>query len=336
MRNSHDAELHQDGDGTSLHRRTSALEEIPTLVPPLGFPGMPLRRRSTASYSSVRFSDGPERGQAVVEDDDDLEALTKSASAISGAGGASHARQRRESQDNVFELPVIQRPRAAKPGLPSTIREVPSNLPTPSSTRPPSPTTPSNRILEEPKDYFGSDGTLVASSPQTPPSDAEYETGVGHAYPDVGIIKSWRGALVLLCTCGAQLMDNVFMTSVNIALSAIQKDFGVTSSDLQWLISAYTLTFGSFLLLASVLSDRYGRKLIFCSGMGLLSVWTLADGFAPNFISLAIFRALQGVGAAMTVPSAVGMISNYICTLWRKIARLPSPSSARLVRSAFA
>lgn len=333
MRNSHDTDVLRpshshpdgDGDGASLHRRTSALEEAPTLVPPLGLPGMPIRRRSTASRHSVRFSEHARRGShssAVVVDDDDLDALTRSASAISGAGGSSSIRQRRESQDNVFELPMIQRPRAAKPGLPSTIREVPSNLPTPASTRPPSPSTPSmsNRLLEH-KDYFGSVvRTPAPSSPASPVSDAEYETGAGHAYPEIGVIRSWRGAMILLCTCGAQLMDNVFMTSVNIALPAIQKDFGVSSSDLQWLISAYTLTFGGFLLLAGVLSDRYGRRLVFCAGMALLSLWTLADGFAPNFISLSIFRALQGIGAAMTVPSAVGLISNYFCAQDRTLA----------------
>lgn len=313
MRNSNDYDArasHDGGDGASLQRRTSALEEAPGLVPPSGFPGLPLRRRSTASRHSVRFADDHPRNSQAVFDEDDLEALARSASAISGAGGAEHLRQRRESQDNVFELPVIQRPRAAKPGLPSTIREVPSNLPTPSSTRPPSPSTPGPRSAEA-KEYFGFDRTPAPSSPQTPQSEAEYETGAGHAYPDVGVIKSWRGALVLFCTCGAQLMDNVFMTSINIALPAIQKDFGVSGADLQWLISAYTLTFGGFLLLAGVLSDRYGRKLIFCAGMAKLSLWTIANGFAPNFISIAIFRALQGIGAAMTVPSAVGMISNY-------------------------
>ncbi|KAH8766100.1 major facilitator superfamily transporter [Diaporthe sp. PMI_573] len=252
------------GDGASLGRRTSALEEVPTLVPPPGFPGLPVRRRSTASRQSVTFSEDVRRHSHAVEDDDDdpeaLEALTQSASAIS----RQVSRTRRESADNVFELPMIQRPRAAKPGLPSTIRE--------------------------------------------------------QAYPDIGVIRSWRGAMILCCTCGAQLMDNVFMTGVNIALPAIQKDFGVGSSDLQWLISAYTLTFGGFLLLSGVLSDRYGRKMIFCSGMAALSVWTLADGFAPNFISLAIFRALQGIGAAMTVPSAVGIISNYFVSSDRTLA----------------
>lgn len=321
MRDSSDtgARASQDGDGASLHRRTSALEEAPTLVPPMGFPGMPIRRRSTASRHSVRFSgEHGRRNSQAIADEDDLEALARSASAISGAGGAGAIRQRRESQDNVFELPVIQRPRAAKAGMPSTIREVPSNLPTPSSTRPPSPATPGGRILES-KDYFGV-GSPGPSSPQTPQSDAQYENGVGHAYPEIGVIKSWRGAMLLLCTCGAQLMDNVFMTSVNIALPAIQKEFGTSNADLQWLISAYTLSFGGFLLLAGVLSDRYGRKLIFCLGMALLSIWTLADGFAPSFISLAIFRALQGIGAAMTVPSAVGIISNYFIASDRTLA----------------
>lgn len=79
---------------------------------------------------------------------------------------------------------------------------------------------------------------------------------VATTYPDVGTVKSLRGALILLTTCGSQLLDNVFMTGVNISLPAIQKEFNVPSGDLQWLISAYTLTFGGFLLLAGVLSDR--------------------------------------------------------------------------------
>lgn len=55
--------------------------------------------------------------------------------------------------------------------------------------------------------------------------------------------------------------------------------------------------------------------MILCAGLGLLSMWacgSIAVGFAPRFISLAIFRALQGIDTAMTVPSAVGFISNYI------------------------
>ncbi|KAI0154025.1 major facilitator superfamily transporter [Pestalotiopsis sp. NC0098] len=290
----HQVRASQDGFGEPLGRRTSALEEAPTLAPPAGFPGMPIttRRRSTASRMTQ--DEGGQLG--------DLDALVRSASAIS--------RQRsHEAHDHVFELPQIQRPRAAKPGPASTIREVPSTLNTPISTRPPSPAS-----------------ELPSSAPFSPGPDsglatpAEYETGVHRAYPDVGVIKSWRGAMILLCTCGAQLMDNVFMTGVNIALPSIQKDFDVGTGDLQWLISAYTLTFGGFLLLAGVLADRFGRRLIFCIGMGFLSIWTLADGLATSFIQLAIFRAVQGIGAAMTVPSAVGIISNYFVASDRTLA----------------
>ncbi|KAM0548048.1 hypothetical protein ACHAPJ_010106 [Fusarium lateritium] len=282
---SHDNAIYEDGE--PLGRRTSALEEVPTLVPPAGFPGMPVtRRRSTASHATAADDAQPE----------DLASLVRTASAIS----RYQSRDRRESQDHVFELPNIQRPRAVKPGPESTIREVPSTLTTPVTTRPSSP-------------VFGgspSDSELP-SGMQTP---AEHEIGVGQMYPDVGTIKSMRGAMILLCTCGAQLMDNVFMTGVNIALPAIQKEFDVPNGDLQWLISAYTLTFGGFLLLSGVLADRYGRRLAFCAGMLVLSIWTLANAVATSFIQVAIFRALQGVGAAVTVPSAVGIISNYFVT----------------------
>lgn len=74
--------------------------------------------------------------------------------------------------------------------------------------------------------------------------------------PEIGRLGSWRGALILLVTSGSQFLDNVFMTSSNIALSSIQEEFRVSSTELQWMISAYTLTFGGFLLLAGVLSDR--------------------------------------------------------------------------------
>ncbi|KAF4314024.1 Sugar transporter conserved site [Botryosphaeria dothidea] len=295
MHHDHEIRMSQDDHGEPLTRRTSALEEVPTLVPPTGLPGIPIRRTSTTSR--VTFEDERPEG---------LEALARSASAISG----HHSQYRRESQDSVFELPSIQRPKPAKPGPFSTIREVPSQLNTPSSTRPPSPV--SNKVeISRPPSPGSSSGT------RTP---AEYENGVGQAYPDIGTIASWRGAMILLCTCGAQLMDNVFMTGVNIALPAIQKNFDVDGGDLQWLISAYTLTFGGFLLLSGVLADRFGRKLIFCIGMATLSVWTLADGLATSFIQLAIFRAIQGIGAAMTVPSAVGIISNYFVAKDRTLA----------------
>jgi len=62
---------------------------------------------------------------------------------------------------------------------------------------------------------------------------------------------------------------------------------------------------------------RYGRKTILCAGLAWLSLWTLVIGFGTSFIQLAIFRGLQGMGAAMTVPSAIGIISSYFTGLDR-------------------
>ncbi|RDH36459.1 MFS general substrate transporter [Aspergillus welwitschiae] len=88
-------------------------------------------------------------------------------------------------------------------------------------------------------------------------------------------------------------MDNVFNAAVSIALPTNQQEFNVTSSNLQWVISAYTLTF------------------VLCTGLLWLSIWTIAVGVGETFNQLAIFRAFQGIGAAMTVPSSLGIIGSY-------------------------
>ncbi|KAI9648357.1 hypothetical protein NHQ30_002990 [Ciborinia camelliae] len=257
---------------------------------------------------------------------EDLESLTRTASAISGHQDAyleSHGEVLREGERDIQHT-TISFPKAAKPGPITTIRELPSELNTPYATRPPSPSSVANTPGPHPR--RNGHGTEAGTGASTPREYFELQMEESSrnlaeiSYPDIGSVKSFRGALILLTTCGAQLMDNVFMTGVNISLPAIQKEFGAKASDLQWLISAYTLTFGGFLLLAGVLSDRFGRKLIFCIGMLWISLWTIANGFATSFIQLAIFRALQGIGAAMTVPSAVGIISSYFVAKDRTIA----------------
>ncbi|GHJ84404.1 hypothetical protein NliqN6_0806 [Naganishia liquefaciens] len=103
----------------------------------------------------------------------------------------------------------------------------------------------------------------------------------------------------------------VSLTSVNIALPQMQKELNIAAGNLQWLVSAYTLAFGGFLLLAGVVADRFGKRLTFCSGMVWLTIWSLAVSFAQDEISAIVFRALQGLGAAATVPSAIGVICTY-------------------------
>lgn len=154
---------------------------------------------------------------------------------------------------------------------------------------------------------------------------------------DTGTLSQLRSKIILAVICVAQLLDNVSMTSVNMALPAVSKELNIAQADQQWLVSAYTLspssltapnpvqhadltwspllvfslTFGGFLLLAGVLSDRYGKKLVFLSGLAWLSIWVCICGGAQSMIQLVIFRALQGLGAAATVPSAVGILTSY-------------------------
>ena len=73
----------------------------------------------------------------------------------------------------------------------------------------------------------------------------------------------------------------------------------------------FSLAYGGLLLLAGVMSDRFGPRPVFALGMLWLTLWSLAVSFAPNEVSLIIFRALQGIGAATTVPSAIGTICKY-------------------------
>lgn len=112
--------------------------------------------------------------------------------------------------------------------------------------------------------------SLGSSPPDTPATGVLSPVGGEEVLaldkrPEFGRLASWRGVLILLVTSGSQFLDNVFMTSANMALSSIQDEFEVSSNNLQWMISAYTLTFGGFLLLAGVLSDRYEPSLLHIS-----------------------------------------------------------------------
>ncbi|KAK7471207.1 hypothetical protein VKT23_002616 [Stygiomarasmius scandens] len=126
-----------------------------------------------------------------------------------------------------------------------------------------------------------------------------------------GKIASWRGAAILATACFAQLLDGVWMSSINIAVPHIAEEFSLPDGSQSWLVSAYTLTFGGFLLLAGVLSDRFGRRQVFSFGMVWMSVFSVACGISRTGVQCIVFRALQGLGAAASVPSAIGVLSTF-------------------------
>lgn len=114
-------------------------------------------------------------------------------------------------------------------------------------------------------------------------------------------------ALVVIAT--AQLMVVLDAAIVNVALPHIQRALGFTGSGLEWVVTAYAVTFGGLLLLGGRSGDLLGRRRIFIAGLILFSAASLFGGFAQSEAWLLIARAIQGVGGAMIAPTALALIT---------------------------
>src|ERR1700759_1338722 len=115
--------------------------------------------------------------------------------------------------------------------------------------------------------------------------------------------------VVLVLICLAQFMVVLDATIVNVALPSIQKDLNLSEASLQWIVNAYTLVFGGFLLLGGRLGDLLGRKRLFLIGLVIFTGASLLDGLATSEGMLIGARALQGLGAALISPAALSIIS---------------------------
>ena len=115
--------------------------------------------------------------------------------------------------------------------------------------------------------------------------------------------------VVLVVVCFAQFMVILDGTVVNVALPAIQSDLGFEPTDLAWVVNAYTLVFGGFLLLGGRAADLFGRKRLFVAGVALFSIASLLDAVATSPGQLIAFRALQGLAAALVSPAALSIIT---------------------------
>jgi EmrB/QacA subfamily drug resistance transporter len=139
------------------------------------------------------------------------------------------------------------------------------------------------------------DNPLTSSAPRS-------GSGVLNA-PDP---RRWR-ALALLC--GAFFMVILDATIVLVALPSIQADLGFSAQGLQWVLSAYALTFGGLLLLGGRAADLLGRRRLFMTGVLLFTAASLICGLAWSPAALLTARVVQGVGAAIMTPTALSIIS---------------------------
>jgi EmrB/QacA subfamily drug resistance transporter len=115
--------------------------------------------------------------------------------------------------------------------------------------------------------------------------------------------------LALIVVCLGQFMVVLDATIVNVALPAIKADLDFSQANLQWVVNAYTLLFGGFLLLGGRAADLFGRRNLFIAGATLFSIASLVNGFASSEEMLIGARAAQGLGAALMSPAALAVIT---------------------------
>src|SRR6266511_6323350 len=114
-------------------------------------------------------------------------------------------------------------------------------------------------------------------------------------------------ALALLCF--AQFIVVLDASIINVALPSIGDALDFSQENLAWVVNAYVLTFGGFLLLGGRMADLLGRRRVFMGGLLLFALASLAGGFATNPGQLIAARAVQGLGAAILSPSALSIVT---------------------------
>lgn len=119
--------------------------------------------------------------------------------------------------------------------------------------------------------------------------------------------RRWSALYVL---CLGVLMIVLDTTIVNVALPSIRTDLRFTETDLVWVVNAYMLTFGGFLLLGGRLGDLYGPRRVFLAGLALFTLASLACGLAQSQATLVVARAVQGLGGAVVSAVALSLIMN--------------------------
>src|SRR5215207_4160218 len=148
-----------------------------------------------------------------------------------------------------------------------------------------------------------------------------------------------RGKLTLALLCAVAFIDFIDGSIVNIALPSIRDDLGVSVQNLQWIPSAYLLTYGGFMLLGGRMADLLGRRRVLVAGTVIIGVSSLVGGFAESAGVLIGARLAQGVGAALMLPAALSILTtsfaegrerNTALGVWGGVAGLASAAGVLL------
>ena len=151
-------------------------------------------------------------------------------------------------------------------------------------------------------------GPVEAGPPAAAPDSMQYaDEGEALRAQVAAARRRWIGLFVIT---GAQLLIVLDATIVNVALPAMSTDLGLSDADRQWVVTAYTLTFGGLLMLGGRIGDYLGLRRTFIVGLIGFGVASALAGLAPNFELLLAARALQGVFGALMAPAALALLAN--------------------------
>ena len=149
--------------------------------------------------------------------------------------------------------------------------------------------------------------TPVSTHSDPPHLGASLRTQTAHDVVTESSVRRWRAFALLVV---AYFMTIVDLTIVNVALPTIGVKLHFPESDLQWVVTAYGLTFGGFLLLGGRAADLLGRRRLLMVGLTVFSAASLGCGLATSDTFLIIMRGFQGFGAAIVLPAALSIVMN--------------------------
>jgi MFS family permease len=134
---------------------------------------------------------------------------------------------------------------------------------------------------------------------------------VGEPAPPAAAEPQWDARLwsILILLCGVLFLDGLDVSMVGVALPSIREDLGLSTSQLQWIVSGYVLGYGGLLLLGGRFADLLGRKRVLISALTVFAVASLLGGLVSDGLLLVITRFLKGASAAFTAPASLSMIT---------------------------
>lgn len=119
-----------------------------------------------------------------------------------------------------------------------------------------------------------------------------------------------RNHLVLLIVSSSVFFEALDIAIVNLAIPLIQREFTLPADTVQWMQTLYVLFYGGFLIVGGKLADVIGRRKVFLTGSTIFLITSFGAGIATSFEMLTAFRAFQGLGAALVMPSALSIVTN--------------------------